>query len=79
MVKEAWETKRDTLEKTGNVVIEQLREALSAKASSQDVRNDLADVSVDQCVEKVREVLHYIFLDTIIMISSYMNYWRADA
>lgn len=53
MVKEAWETKRDTLEKTGNVVIEQLREALSAKASSLDVRNDLADVSVDQCAEKL--------------------------
>ncbi|XP_006645291.1 spermatogenesis-associated protein 20 isoform X2 [Oryza brachyantha] len=52
-VKEAWETKRDALEKTGNVVIEQLRDALSAKASSQDMPNDLAVVSVDKCVEKL--------------------------
>ncbi|KAG8054005.1 hypothetical protein GUJ93_ZPchr0001g32368 [Zizania palustris] len=52
-VKDAWETKRDTLEQNGNVVIEQLRDALSAKASSQDVPNDLAVISVDQCVEKV--------------------------
>uniref|UniRef100_A0A0E0JTC2 Spermatogenesis-associated protein 20-like TRX domain-containing protein n=1 Tax=Oryza punctata TaxID=4537 RepID=A0A0E0JTC2_ORYPU len=52
-VKEAWETKRDALEKTGNVVIEQLRDALSAKASSQDMPNDLAAVSVDNCVEKL--------------------------
>uniref|UniRef100_A0A0E0CCP9 Spermatogenesis-associated protein 20-like TRX domain-containing protein n=1 Tax=Oryza meridionalis TaxID=40149 RepID=A0A0E0CCP9_9ORYZ len=52
-VKEAWETKRDALEKTGNVVIEQLRDALSAKASSQDMPNDLAVVSVDNCVEKL--------------------------
>lgn len=52
-VKEAWETKREALERTGNLVIEQLRDALSAKASSQDVPNDLAVVSVDQCVEKV--------------------------
>ncbi|KAG8054003.1 hypothetical protein GUJ93_ZPchr0001g29937 [Zizania palustris] len=52
-VKDAWETKRDTLEQNGNVVIEQLRDALSAKASSQDVPNDLAVISVDQCVEKL--------------------------
>uniref|UniRef100_A0A0E0N7B9 Spermatogenesis-associated protein 20-like TRX domain-containing protein n=1 Tax=Oryza rufipogon TaxID=4529 RepID=A0A0E0N7B9_ORYRU len=52
-VKEAWETKRDALEKTGNVVIKQLRDALSAKASSQDIPNDLAVVSVDNCVEKL--------------------------
>ncbi|PWZ33843.1 Spermatogenesis-associated protein 20 [Zea mays] len=52
-VKEAWETKREALERTGNLVIEQLRDALSAKASSQDVPNDLAVVSVDQCVEKL--------------------------
>ncbi|WVZ67498.1 hypothetical protein U9M48_016566 [Paspalum notatum var. saurae] len=52
-VKEAWETKRDALERTGNLVIEQLKDALSAKASSQDVPNDLAAVSVDQCVEKL--------------------------
>uniref|UniRef100_A0A0D9V9Z2 Spermatogenesis-associated protein 20-like TRX domain-containing protein n=1 Tax=Leersia perrieri TaxID=77586 RepID=A0A0D9V9Z2_9ORYZ len=51
-VKDAWETKRDALEKTGNMVIEQLRDALSAKASSQDIPNDLA-VYVDQCVEKL--------------------------
>jgi hypothetical protein len=35
------------------VVIEQLRDALSAKASPQDVPNDLAARYVDQCVEKV--------------------------
>ncbi|CAL4959548.1 unnamed protein product [Urochloa decumbens] len=52
-VKEAWETKRDALERTGNLVIEQLRDALSAKASSQDLPNDLAVVSLDQCVEKL--------------------------
>ncbi|OEL17781.1 Spermatogenesis-associated protein 20 [Dichanthelium oligosanthes] len=52
-VKEAWETKRDALEQTGNLVIEQLRDALSAKASSQDLPNDLAVVSLDQCVEKL--------------------------
>ncbi|CAD6235031.1 unnamed protein product [Miscanthus lutarioriparius] len=52
-VKEAWETKREALERSGNLVIEQLRDALSAKASSQDVPNDLAVVSVDQCVEQL--------------------------
>ncbi|TVU34686.1 hypothetical protein EJB05_16531 [Eragrostis curvula] len=52
-VKEAWETKRDALERTGNLVIEQLRDALAAKASSQDVPNDLAVVSLDECVEKL--------------------------
>ena len=52
-VKEAWETKREALERSGNLVTEQLRDALSAKASSQDVPNDLAVVSVDQCVEQV--------------------------
>lgn len=40
------------------MVIKQLRDALSAKASSQDIPNDLAVVSVDNCVEKVREILH---------------------
>ncbi|VAH84437.1 unnamed protein product [Triticum turgidum subsp. durum] len=52
-VKEAWDTKRDALEKSGNVVIEQLRDALSAKASSQDVPNDVAVLYIDQCVEKL--------------------------
>ncbi|PNT73542.1 hypothetical protein BRADI_2g60097v3 [Brachypodium distachyon] len=52
-VKEAWETKRDALEQAGNVVIEQLRDALSAKATSQDVPNDVAVVYVDTCVEKL--------------------------
>jgi hypothetical protein len=35
------------------LVIEQLRDALSAKANPQDLPNDLAVVSVDECVEKV--------------------------
>jgi uncharacterized protein YyaL (SSP411 family) len=52
-VKEAWETKRDALERTGNLVVKQLRDALSAKANPQDLPNDLAVVSVDECVEKV--------------------------
>ncbi|CAO2167655.1 unnamed protein product [Urochloa humidicola] len=56
-VKEAWETKRDALERTGNLVIEQLRDALSAEASSQDLPNDLSVVSVDQCVEKIEDAL----------------------
>ncbi|KAM0841007.1 hypothetical protein ACQ4PT_059295 [Festuca glaucescens] len=52
-VKDAWENKRDAIEQTGNVVIEQLRDALSAKASPQDVPNDLAARYVDQCVQKL--------------------------
>ena len=40
------------------MVIKQLRYALFAIACSQDIPNDLAVVSVDNCVEKVREILH---------------------
>jgi hypothetical protein len=77
-VKEAWETKRDALERTGNLVIEQLKDALSAKASSQDLANDLAVVSLDQCVEKVWKVLHslHCMFPRIIVIMnscSWMN------
>ena len=57
------------------MVIEQLRDALSAKASPQDVPNDLAVVSVDQCVDKVRKVLHFIFLFATRMINSCTNDW----
>jgi hypothetical protein len=35
------------------LVIEQLRDALSAKDNSQDLPDDLVVVSVDECVEKV--------------------------
>ncbi|KAG6504986.1 hypothetical protein ZIOFF_037334 [Zingiber officinale] len=48
-VKEAWETKREMLEKSGTIAIEQLSEALSSTANSSKISDELARVSLKRC------------------------------
>ncbi|KAF3340955.1 spermatogenesis-associated protein 20 [Carex littledalei] len=52
-VKQAWDTKRETLEMGGTQVIDQLTEALSASAKSTKVSDDLAHRCLNQCVEQL--------------------------
>lgn len=53
-MKQAWDTKRETLEMGGTQAIDQLTEALSASAKSTKVSDDLANRCLNQCVEQVR-------------------------
>ncbi|KAL5983871.1 hypothetical protein ACLOJK_017967 [Asimina triloba] len=51
-VKEAWETKREMLEKSGTFVIKQLSEALSTNASSQKLPDQLSEVALNLCPQQ---------------------------
>ncbi|RWR76553.1 spermatogenesis-associated protein 20 [Cinnamomum micranthum f. kanehirae] len=53
-VKEAWETKRETIEQSGSFAIEKLSEALSIKASSQRLPDGLSQTALDLCAEQAR-------------------------
>lgn len=59
-VKEAWETKREMLEESGTVAIEQLSEALSMTANSSKISDELAHVSLKRCSRQVFILLVYI-------------------
>ncbi|XP_072960415.1 uncharacterized protein [Typha angustifolia] len=52
-VKDAWDTKREMLEKGGTIAIEQLAEALSSTSESRKVSDDLAHSSLKRCVEQL--------------------------
>ncbi|XP_058083459.1 uncharacterized protein LOC131231317 isoform X3 [Magnolia sinica] len=52
-VKEAWETKREVLEKSGTFAIEQLSEALSTNASSQKLPDGLSQDALQLCAEQL--------------------------
>lgn len=52
-VKEAWDTKQEMLEKSGNFAIEQLSEALSATAHSHRLSDELAQNSLKLCVKQL--------------------------
>ncbi|XP_078158629.1 catalytics isoform X2 [Carex rostrata] len=52
-VKQAWDTKRETLEMGGTQAIDQLTEALSTSAKSTKVSDDLAHRCLNQCVEQL--------------------------
>lgn len=52
-VKEAWETKREMLEKGGTLAMEQLSEALSASAISSRISDELSKSSVELCAEQL--------------------------
>ena len=52
-VKDAWETKRDVLVKSGAFAIEQLSEALSATASSNKLADGTPQQALHLCVEQV--------------------------
>ncbi|XAR61288.1 hypothetical protein NMG60_11034938 [Bertholletia excelsa] len=52
-LKEAWETKKDTLVKSGAFAIEQLSDALSASASSSRVQEGLARKAMELCAEQL--------------------------
>lgn len=52
-MKEAWDTKREMLEKGGDFAIEQLSEALSATASCHKLSDELAQNSLKSCVKQV--------------------------
>ncbi|XP_030508262.2 uncharacterized protein LOC115722977 [Cannabis sativa] len=54
-VKEAWDTKRDTLVKSGAFAIEQLSEALSAAASSNKLPDGLPQNALRLCAEQLSE------------------------
>ncbi|KAK8947138.1 hypothetical protein KSP39_PZI007372 [Platanthera zijinensis] len=54
-VKEAWESKRDILQKGGAVAIEQLSEALSATASSRRLSDQISQDVVKLCSEQVTQ------------------------
>lgn len=52
-MKDAWDTKRDTLVKSGAFAIEQLAEALSASASSNKLPDGLSQTALRLCAEQV--------------------------
>ncbi|XP_008789958.1 spermatogenesis-associated protein 20 [Phoenix dactylifera] len=52
-VKEAWDSKREMLEKGGNFAIEQLSEALSATASCHRLSDELAQNSLKLCAKQL--------------------------
>ncbi|XP_077217755.1 catalytics [Tasmannia lanceolata] len=52
-VKEAWETKRETLEKSSTFAIEQLSEALSFNASSRQLQDGLSHNALQLCAEQL--------------------------
>lgn len=61
-VKDAWETKRDVLVKSGAFAIEQLSEALSATASS----NKLADGTPQQALHLCAEQVGFTFCSQVL-------------
>ncbi|KAJ8510619.1 hypothetical protein OPV22_001053 [Ensete ventricosum] len=52
-VKEAWETKREMLERGGTIAIEQLSEALSAAAKFTKLSDELAQASLKTCSQQL--------------------------
>lgn len=52
-MKEAWDSKRDMLVKSGAFAIEQLSEALSASASSNKLPDGLPQHALHLCAEQV--------------------------
>ena len=52
-VKDAWDSKRDMLVKSGSYAIEQLTEALSASASSNKLPDGLPQNALRLCAEQV--------------------------
>ncbi|GMN38092.1 hypothetical protein TIFTF001_007344 [Ficus carica] len=52
-VKDAWDTKRDTLVKSGTFAIEQLAEALSASASSNKLPDGISQTALRLCAEQL--------------------------
>lgn len=52
-VREAWDTRRDTLVKSGAFAIEQLSEALSSSASSNTLPDGLPQNALRLCSEQV--------------------------
>lgn len=59
-MKEAWETKRETIEQSGAFAIEKLSEALSIKASSQRLPDGLSQTALDLCAEQARFVSYHL-------------------
>ena len=57
-VREAWDTKRDMLVKSGAFAIQQLSEALSSSASSDKLPDGLPQNALRLCSEQVRS--HFI-------------------
>ncbi len=53
-VKDAWDSKRDVLVKSGAFAIEQLSEALSASASPSKLPDGLPQNALRLCAEQVR-------------------------
>lgn len=53
-VKEAWESKRDMLVKSGTFAIEQLSEALSTSSDSGKLPDGVSDEALRLCSEQVR-------------------------
>lgn len=60
-MKQAWDTKKESMEMGGTGVIDQLKEALSASAKSTQVSDDLAHRCLKQCVERVLQSLFLFF------------------
>lgn len=59
-MKDAWEIKREMLEKSGTIAIEQLSEALSLTANSSKISDELTRVSLKRCSREVFILLVYI-------------------
>lgn len=53
-MKEAWDTKKDTLIKSGTFAIEQLSEALAAGADSNKLTDGVPEGALSLCSEQVR-------------------------
>ncbi|ONK62978.1 uncharacterized protein A4U43_C07F10130 [Asparagus officinalis] len=52
-VKEAWETNREMLEKSGTLAIEQLSEALSSKVEARGLSDQMSQISLRLCAEQL--------------------------
>lgn len=52
-MKDAWDSKRDTLLKSGNYAIEELSKALSASAGSDKLSDGISRAAVSVCAKQV--------------------------
>lgn len=59
-MKDAWDSKRDVLVKSGAFAIEQLSEALSSSASSNKLPDGLPQIALRLCAEQVGVFTVYI-------------------
>ncbi|KAG9443731.1 hypothetical protein H6P81_015071 [Aristolochia fimbriata] len=60
-VKDAWDTKREVLQKSGNFAIEQLTEALSSTASSKKLEDGTSQAVLHRCYQQLAKRYDEVF------------------